>query len=719
MLSPLEDLDLEKSSYAVVGMIVLMDFLLEHNENLINNLSFPEKTISQSNLVLGNNAVYQLNVLESESYTYTAGTKFRSLYDVVNNASTAMGKRHVKEVLLSPMIEVGRINDTYDNVQYMIDDDMYVEVEKILSTICDIEKYKRKMNLGILQPYELNDFVSSFESFIDLSVLVKKTKLLKIIPAKKDMSTLDKFCEECHRLFDFTKLKSNILSNIVSSFFNNGIHEDIDKLCESSDNDREFISNVATEFESILNKNKKCITVASTKTEGYYLKTTKKNGDDLLKKIKDKGEILVDKKKIKYDNISSLNLKNNVKIFINNDTKKKGSSSTSDEIAKLTHKYYIETLSKLFETYDNMFAKVIKSITLLDYLKSCAKTAKKYGYVRPTIRNNNNNTSYVSAKELRHPVVERLIDYEYVPHDVGLGKDVKGMMIYGLNSSGKSVLMKAVGLSIIMAQCGMFVPAKDFEYYPYKSLYTRITGNDNIFRGLSSFALEMMELNAILKRTESDTLVIGDEVCRGTEHISGNAIVASTIVHLSKSNSSFIFTTHLHELASLTCIKELGNVKTYHLSVDYDKKTGVLVYDRKLKEGSGEAIYGIIVASNIIKNKSFIDLTNKIKNELTNTYESLISGKTSKYNSDVYVYKCELCDKKDLNGDFKSLETHHINFQKDCKDGIVINKPQIKKNDKANLVVLCQECHDKIHSKKINIDGYIMTSKGKKLKIDK
>ena len=134
-----------------------------------------------------------------------------------------------------------------------------------------------------------------------------------------------------------------------------------------------------------------------------------------------------------------------------------------------------------------------------------------------------------------------------------------------------------------------------------------------------------------------------------------------------------------------------------------------MIYDRTLKEGSGDKVYGILVAKCIIDNKHFIEETLKIKNELTQNFGTLISGKKSRYNADIFVHKCEICGKDD------TLETHHINYQKDCKDGFSIDKPHLKMNSQANLTVICEECHDKIHSNEITIDKKIMTSKGKKL----
>ena len=203
----------------------------------------------------------------------------------------------------------------------------------------------------------------------------------------------------------------------------------------------------------------------------------------------------------------------------------------------------------------------------------------------------------------------------------------------------------------------------------------------------------MVELRAILKRSTPKTLVIGDEICRGTEHVSGNAIVASTVIKLSKSNASFLFATHLHEISKMKRITDLVNVKAFHLTVEYDKEKDMLIYDRILKEGSGENVYGITVARFIIDDPEFIALAQEIKNELLDVPNNVLKQKSSKYNSDVYVDKCQLCGKQfmDDNDHVSYLDTHHIIEQNNCDDNDFVKikgKNHIKKNQKSNLVVL-------------------------------
>jgi DNA mismatch repair protein MutS len=187
---------------------------------------------------------------------------------------------------------------------------------------------------------------------------------------------------------------------------------------------------------------------------------------------------------------------------------------------------------------------------------------------------------------MRHPIVEQIIvEHEYVPVSIQLGcENQNGILLYGLNSVGKSTLQKCIGLNIILAQIGYYVPCKEFIFYPYKSLYTRITGTDNIFKGLSSFTLEILDLKSILKRSDHNTLIIADEVCKGTEYKSSLIIVMTMLEILSKKRCSFITATHLHDLIKFNRLESLlqKNIKIYHLHVDYDNKTKKFIIEKYL-----------------------------------------------------------------------------------------------------------------------------------------
>jgi DNA mismatch repair protein MutS len=821
LLSPIEQLDLEKEPNITISLCLLFDFVYDKMPSFLRDIKTPEFSFDNSHLILGNNAVYQLDIFDNKD-SENIKTKYKSLFHVVNETKTPLGERYLRNILSSPHIDKKKMNEIYNLTQKMQEKKITEKITTFLSDIRDIERFGRKMELKIIKPYEICMFLSSYENIIQIIELLEEyPEFESLLPENNFHKKIQNMIEYISDIFNIEQLSLCNDCNFDEriNIYNETIHQDIDDLNNKIHSGRSSVEELSRNLADLFPKSKKeednsdsePVSIKNTKKEGNHIYLSKKNGDLLIELFDDCENITYNKKENKNINISELvinnsksgckilaptikkssdlfEIKNKIAEMIEQSSQKKDDdeknfgfqiknnsqdgyylsltanranilksllskkdyldlgykkikpSELEFKITKNTAKilvpslnehadkleeyvkdisdlyklHYIDDITQIYEKFGELFQLCNEFITRVDYLNSCTILSLKKGYTKPII--DEKKYSYVEAKSIRHPIVERIIDYEYIPHDISIGNPgLKGMLIYGLNSSGKSVLMKSIGLCIIMAQAGMYVPADSFTFSPYHRLMTRITGNDNIFKGLSSFGIEMSEINSILKRSNENTLIIGDEICRGTEHISGNALVAATIIKLSKLRPTFIFTTHLHEIMSLDEIKEINSVKAFHLKVSYDTKTQALIYDRKLTPGCGEPIYGITVAKYIIQDNDFIDSATEIKNKLLNNYNSLISGKKSKYNSDIYVYECNVCHTKD-NVKLTNLETHHINFQKNCdENNIVINKKHISKNDKANLVVLCQDCHDKIHSGELNISGYVKTSKGKML----
>ena len=331
---------------------------------------------------------------------------------------------------------------------------------------------------------------------------------------------------------------------------------------------------------------------------------------------------------------------------------------------------------------------------------SNAKTAKENIYHKPTIQTH--EKGFLSCKNLRHPIIEQISDTIYTPNDIEIGKSMNGMLLYGVNAVGKSSFMKSVGILSIMAQAGMFVPAENLVYSPYKYLFTRILGNDNIYKGQSSFAVECSELDSILRRSDENSLVLGDELCKGTENISAYSIVSAGIITLAERKSDFIFATHLHDLSKNERINKTLNVECYHLQVEYDPESKKITYNRKLKEGPGMNTYGLEVAKAMIQDVEFIELASTIRKEYINESTDFVNTKTSVYNVNVFMDTCSICSKK-------STETHHIEAQKLADiDG---NLSHFHKNKKGNLMPLCSECHLKITNEQMT-STQIQTTEG-------
>lgn len=716
MESPISFYNLDKSPYATIALTNTFDYIYQHNQNLINELKIPKYFNEHKYMILGNNAQYQLNIIDYYNWD-KIDSKFHSLNAVVNNCCTPMGKRNLKQRLCAPFTNSQIIQKYYDQTEKILELNLWDDIRGYLKEISDLDKLFRKMSIKYIQPYELYSIYKSLQNVVDIIQLIVKTDfkkdLFEIFP-KSNIKLLEKALNCIENKFDIEQLKSSNLNEIKISFYQKKIYKDLDELAEQITGGIGMVEILSKALEDIYPESS--LKIKHNDADGYYLTTSKIRGEKLeIELKKQKKTFKLGNNEVKYNELEFKYLKHTCKISY------QGLVDHSDEIDELytqfdtmIKKYFFEDCKSWYSQNNIILLKeLINMIVHLDFITNNAYTTTKYHYVKPNIKINNED-SFIHSINLRHPIIERIIDYEYVPHDVKIDSETKGNLIYGFNSCGKSSYMKSVGLNIIMAQCGMYVSADSFEYGIFESLYTRISGNDNLFKGHSSFIIEMNELRTILKKANSKSLIIGDEVCRGTEYLSANAIVASSILKLNDLNAKFLFATHLHELAEIEEIKKINTIKFFNLAVE--KKGDELIFNRTLKEGTGEQIYGITVAQYILDDHLFINKAIEIKNNLLekdgiNT--KLLSNKKSLYNKEIYMDSCGICGGKE------KLESHHINMQKDfistINGQINFKKKHIVKDSMANLIVLCSKCHDNLHSGNFTISGLTKTSSGVKV----
>jgi len=718
-----EDLELNKYSFIRYSLISLIKFIEEHNEFIIAKLKEPEFIEKEKYLYLGNNALQQLNIFHSHLVSSNSSNsskqdytgKYSSLYDIINFCSTPMGKRFLKESLINPLVDPIKINNRYEMIDTFIKKG-YNEIEIYLNGINDVERLQRKIAIKLIDPIDLNKWINSMNNIINLKELVDSKKYnLKV---NYDINEL----KNCLTYIN-TKLKVDELSNytineIETNIFRLKQHAELDELQDKINLCKNLIDIIKNKLNDIMFEKIKVndvVKVEHNERDGYFLILTKKRSEvlkkelDTLKSIQFKignDNLIIKIDAFEFRNTSASSTATTTKIFISDVNKK------SDEL--IIHLSMMKKKCKIFyqnflEDFYNEFKYIMNDVSyyvsLVDFIKSGAKCAEKYYYNKPIIKNDAEK-SYIKTHKIRHPIVERISENEYKPMNISVGiNGIDGILLYGLNSAGKSTLQKSVGINLILAQIGYYVSAESFEYQPYKSLFTRISGNDNLFKGLSSFALEIVELSGILKRSGQNTLVIADEVCRGTEYKSSIVIVMTMIDMLSKSQTSFITASHLHKLIKLDRMKEIKNVKPYHIHISYDEQSNTLTYDRELKEGVGEEFYGLNVAKCLINDNSFIEIANQIKKEID------YKKNKSRYNKSIIMECCSIC-KNQPEGKETSLETHHIVPQKDCKNKKVKDKEYLSMNHPTNLCVLCQSCHDEVDRGNLIINGYKETSDG-------
>ena len=699
LISIIELLNMEKLTISREGFCCLLQFAYEHNADIIKELQIPEILENNNNMTIEFNSAVQLNILGLYQND-------KPLIDVLNRCVTAFGSRYYKEKLLAPMINIKNINKSYDDIDKLLNNNNYLKIRKSLANINDLERFKRKVLLNKVAPQDWINFNESMEACIEIyNILEDYDKDVCIL------STVNRIINTYKDILDMENASKYNLAdkNNLGNIFKEGIYEDIDNIVKNSKDAYKNIEIFCEEINKIgINDSTLCKIDYNDKDREYYINITKKRYEVALKNNK----IVMSKFNKKPISASSANYK-----ITNKDTEKlsKNISAYNDEISELVLKYYNEFVKMFIEKNNDDIDILIKYLVRTDIAANNAKNAFDYRYKRPIISFNERGecdereeqereSSFINMKNMRHPLIERIQDeLEYVGNDVKINKE--GILLYGINASGKSSFMKAVGLNIIMAQSGMFVAAEKMVYYPYKRIFTRISGMDNIYKGMSSFTVEMTELRNILQRCNKYSLVIGDEICCGTESISGIAIVSAGIDTLINKGVSFIFATHLHELTEMSCIKEyINNNKLYvkHIKIDIGKNNEI-IYNRKIQDGQGSNMYGLEVCKSLDMPLDFLKKAEIFRKEFTNLDKDLIKTKKSNYNKKKSVDKCEICDEV-------AVETHHIKYQETADDNGFIGSSH--KNSKHNLASLCKECHNKEHKGIIKINGYKQTSNG-------
>jgi DNA mismatch repair protein MutS len=705
LLSVIEYLDLERKPLSIISFIYLIQFAYEHSEKILEGLSKPQFIEENKYLSLINNVVENLNILSRDKKGKTS-----CLLSLLNNCKTSMGKRFFKKALINPLINTEKIKKRYDMIDFFIKDNLYEVIRPFLSKISDLERLFKRLIIKNLQPCEFTMIDSSLLPMVEiLKILKEKNFKLKDINYNEE---LIKFINYYNSKFNLQEMEKVNINQVTKNIFNKNIFPELDKLEKEiikSENMFEDICNFLNENEKQefkLEINKENIrSISITKIRFENLKADKiriKNINNLLSKYNLSFE------DIKSEPLSSNN-KSYLKIIFKGMYKSQiRLNELHSEFRNMIQVLYFEQLDYFYKEYECFFKNIIQFICELDFFCCNAKNAIENCYSRPILTDSED--SFIKAEKIRHPLIEVIqVDIPYVANDIEIGtENNKGILLYGVNSSGKSSLMKSIGMNIIMAQAGMYVASKTFEYSPYYHIFSRIPSGDDLYKGQSTFVCEINELRTILKRSTNKSLIIGDELCSGTENVSAISLITSGINFLYNKKSSFIFATHLHDLCDIKLIKDLKELNIYHLSVHFDKESNCLIYDRILKKGNGDSLYGLEIAKSLDLPEDFLLYANKVRQDYTNMNKNFVKIKKSRYSRLIFMDTCSLCNRD-------CEETHHLTEQQYANSKGILEKEQIHKNRKSNLITLCSECHLKIHKNEIKIDGYKQTNKGVKL----
>ena len=728
LLSPIEHLDLERSPMISQSLAILIHFVIEHDRHIIQKLDLPRIIDNRRYMYLGNNALEQLSIISKDRSEMT-------LLKMLDKSATAIGRRLLKERLLNPIMDEEELTRRYNLIERVGSHSRYLE--ETMRGIYDLERLSRRLDLGRLHPFEMNHIYESMQSVKELMQYIKKHKIQKTPFAENEV---DEFLRDIAKSIDLDISRRFTIATIDDNFLMRGVDGAVDSLMDENAKMVQVFRIIMDAIEGLISQVSSSASSANVALgvldkEGYYI-TLSKNRYSLIESIFKSHSITLGGLHVSFSEFVVKKLTNNVKITSNflDELSDKIMRNKTKIVALVKERY--TQLQNLYERrYTLLFDRIILYVADLDVAVSSAKVAQSYNHSRPMIVDVKSDENFMQIMQLRHPLIElqkrRGI---YVPNDIVMGNrdymdlpypttvmldvavhdghEINGVLLYGINSSGKSSLMKSIGIAILLAQSGFFVPASAMKFSLFESIFTRIVSRDNLAKGLSTFAVEMVELKNIFNRARVKSLVLGDEISHGTETLSGVAIVASAIMKLAKLRSIFLFATHLHQLSTMQEIVRLKNVVDLHLSVEYDEAKDMLLFNRVLQMGSGSSIYGLEFAKSLHMDGEFLETANAIRKRLANDFdelELLMKKKTSKYNKELYITKCVLCGAM-------AEDVHHISQQSLANQAGFIG--HFHQDHKHNLIPLCKEHHRLIHDGKIKVSGFVMTSKGLQLEYE-
>lgn len=630
--------------------------------------------IPGSTLKLGENALVQLHMIVPQD---TGKQDVLSLFD---KCLTPMGHRGLRERLLKPSANYKQITDNLDKVEAWSKKpvEYRLDVVKRLRSISDFHRVYRRIQQGSLTSTDLMG--------LDTSLKAAEWVLLQ------ETESIDDILELRREIFKIFSIEKIYAPSEDISLFSSGIHPSIDILEGKIQSEylqlqiwiQERASSISVSAESFKIECKdKSLTIKAPRAVVQTLKTSGKLPTNCAAVINKS-----------YSYLESPTL----------DATFANLSRYRDALQKQQSNALVEQGAILSNLLFVPWMRLTDVLTQIDVNLTLARVGIDLGYVRPNILES--FEGHVDIEGLRHPLLEaqdRKIPY--VQHSIDLGVDKQGWLLYGLNASGKSSLMRATGLAVLLAQGGSFVPASKMSLSPFQSLHTRIINTDNLWMGLSSFAVEMSEMRDIFLQAGPKSLVLGDELCSGTETTSATALVAAGLKGLLKRGARFLFATHLHGLSQIETVSKDPRLRIRHLHVEYDSVKDRLVYHRTLRDGSGSSLYGLEVAKAMRIPDDILEDAIRFRKQLMGETDRGQSVGSS-WNSSVVRIQCETCGATEAS----NLEVHHIKERNTATKGRLEDGSDV--HSAANLAVLCDTCHDSVHSGVLTVGPLTLTSDG-------
>ena len=589
---------LENNSLAVCALGGLLDYVGGTQKRKLNHMRAPQLVRNGDRMFIDFNTKRNLELTK----TLFDGSKMGSLFWVLDKTRTSMGARALRKAIDEPYSRIEDINARLDGVEELTKRPfMREELGEALTSIHDVERLCNRIAYGTINPRGVQSIAYSLNKLVAVKESLQKAKSMRLTLLRECIDPME-------------DLASSIMNALVDTppitlkdggIFRDGYNAELDSYRNARKSAKVWLSEYeAKEREATGIKQLK---VGYNRVFGYYIEVSNSNLPLVPYRFERKQTLTTGER------------------YITDELKK------MEEVILGAEEKALELETKLFQSIKQSLSEVVavlqmnsNAVAELDLIYSLATTAALNGYVRPKV---NDKKDDIVIKEGRHPVVEALKRKNaFVPNDVILGKDSRTLIITGPNMAGKSTYMRQVALIVLMAHMGSFVPAKEAEISLVDRIFTRVGASDNVAYGQSTFMVEMSEMANIINNATSKSLLILDEIGRGTSTLDGLSIAWAIVEHIAlKLNAKTLFATHYHELSELE--GSLPAVKNYHILIkDTD---GKITFLYKIARGGANKSFGIEVASLAGVNNKIIERAKSIMNSIEASQEGNLTMKVA------------------------------------------------------------------------------------------
>lgn len=586
----LKSLGIQDKIYSIISTGKLIEYLYLTQKSSLEHINLLSYYQPNNYMILDMSTRANLEIHE----TIINRDKKGALIGLLDKTSTSMGGRLLKKWLEQPLLNINEINKRNSIVEYFVDNIVVMDdITSILKGIYDLERLSSKISNGNCNARDLISIKNSIQNLPNLKDVLIKSTNKELIKLANDLDVL----EDVFILLENSIDEQPPISLKEGGLIKNGYSKDLDEIREVCLNGKEWIRNLESEERE--NTGIRTLKIGFNRVAGYYFEVTKAN-TSLVPDYFIRKQTLTNAERYHTER-----LKNMEERLV----------GAEEKSLDLEYKIFTDIRNTVREDILRI-QNTSKIISIVDVLNSFSQVAYKSNFTKPSL----NNSGVINIKDGRHPVVENNIESNlFVPNDTYLDlKDDMVQIITGPNMAGKSTYMRQVAIITLLAHIGSFVPASSAEISIVDRIFTRIGAADNLSQGESTFMVEMNEVSNIIKSATKNSLIILDEVGRGTSTYDGLSIAWAVVEHIVHNiKAKTLFATHYHELTQLQ--EKHKGIK--NLTIVAEEKGDQIIFLRKIIEGSTNRSYGIEVAKLAGIDKNIINRANEVLSLIENNHQ--------------------------------------------------------------------------------------------------